>query len=101
MFNHELLHKLALDIQSVYEPFPVAEFETSVMDIAWDHLELKDRVYRIAENLGKYLPADYQAAIRVIDKVVMITHVLMSMALRWKRRSFRWEPIWYSRLRFR
>jgi 3-methyladenine DNA glycosylase AlkC len=41
------------------------------MDEAWADLELKDRVYKISVNLGKYLPADYKTAIGIIDKVVM------------------------------
>ena len=71
MFNHELLRKLALDIQSVYNPFQVDEFIKSTMDETWGDLELKDRIYKITINLGKYLPPDYAAAIRIIDKVVM------------------------------
>ena len=71
MLGHELLGKVALDIQSVYSPFLVDEFLKSTMDKTWDDLELKDRVYRISINLGKYLPADYSAAISIIDQVVM------------------------------
>ena len=71
MYNHELLRKLALDIQSVYNPFQVDEFIKSIMDKTWDDLELKDRTYKITSSLGKYLPADYAAAIGIINKVVM------------------------------
>jgi 3-methyladenine DNA glycosylase AlkC len=69
--NRELLQKLALDLQSVYHPFQVDEFISSIMDKTWDDTELKDRVYRIAVNMGKYLPADYKTAIGIIDRVVM------------------------------
>ena len=71
IYNYELLHKVALDIQSVYSPFCVDDFLKSTMDETWVDLELKDRIYRISTVLGKYLPSDYAAAISVIDKVVM------------------------------
>jgi len=69
--NRELLHQVATDIKAVYEPFEVDEFIGSVMDETWAGLELKDRVYQVTINLGKYLPADYEAAIGIIDQIVM------------------------------
>ena len=71
LLNHKLLSEIACDIQSAYNPFQVDAFLKSTMDETWDNLELKDRVYKIAVNLGKYLPQDYAAAIGIIDKVVM------------------------------
>ena len=71
MYNRETLHKLALDIQSVYEPFQADDFLKSTMDETWEGLELKARMRQITLNLGKYLPADYKKAIAVIDKIVM------------------------------
>ena len=70
-YNHDSLHKLALDIQSVYSPFQVDKFIASIIDETWDSLKIKDRCYKIATNLGRHLPADYSAAISVIDKIVM------------------------------
>ena len=70
LLNYELLHKLALDIQSVYSPFRVDDFIKSIMDETWDNIELKDRVYRISINLGKFISEDYAASIKIIDKVV-------------------------------
>lgn len=40
------------------------------MDETWDALELKARMRRIAINLGKHLPADYEQALGIIDRVV-------------------------------
>ena len=71
IYNRESIYKLASDIQSAYAPFLADEFLKSTMDEAWDALELKNRLYKISVTLGKYLPADYSAAIGVIDKVVM------------------------------
>jgi len=71
IYNYELLHKVAVDIKFVYSHFNVDDFLKSIMDEAWDNLELKDRIYRISTVLGKYLPPNYGAAIGVIDKVVM------------------------------
>ena len=71
ILNHDLLNKLALDIQSVYGEFQADGFVKSTMDGTWDGLELKDRIYKISGNLGKFLPADYKTAIGIIDKVAM------------------------------
>lgn len=70
-FNDESLNKLALEIQTVYNGFPVEKFLKSTMDETWDGLEFKQRVMQISVNLGKYLPADYKTAIHIIDKVIM------------------------------
>ncbi|MCL1847164.1 MAG: DNA alkylation repair protein [Coriobacteriia bacterium] len=69
--NLESIGKVALDIQAVYEPFLVDGFLEATLDASWEGLELKDRIYRVAKTLGEFLPADYEAALGVIDKVVM------------------------------
>ena len=71
ILNYELLHRLALDMNSVHGSFQVDNFLKSTMDETWDALELKDRIYRISVNMGKYLPEDYSTAIGIIDKVII------------------------------
>ena len=70
-FDRGSLYKLAKEIHAVYDEFRIAEFLDSTMDISWDSLEFKQRVMRISENLGKYLPQDYKTALRIIDKVIL------------------------------
>jgi 3-methyladenine DNA glycosylase AlkC len=70
LLSRESLREFALAIQSVYSAFQVDEFIESTIDETWNDLELKARGRRISMNLGKYLPADYEAAIGVIDKVI-------------------------------
>lgn len=70
-YNYESLHKVAMDIKSVYEAFQADKFLKSTINSTWNELELKDRLIRISDNLGKYLPIKYSEAIGVIDKVVM------------------------------
>jgi len=70
MLNHESLREFALCIQSVHNSFQVDAFLKSTMDETWNGLELKARGRQITLNLGKYLPADYSVAIRIIDKVI-------------------------------
>jgi 3-methyladenine DNA glycosylase AlkC len=69
MLNRESLREFALAVQRVYSSFEADEFIKSTMDETWDDLELKARGRQISVNLGKYLPADYTAAIGVIDKL--------------------------------
>ena len=69
-YNNESLNKLALEIKSVYPPFPVDDFIEFTMDETWDNLELKDRCRKITMSLGKYLPANYSESIGIIDKLI-------------------------------
>jgi len=71
IYNYESLTKLASNIQSVYETFQSDQFIKSTAEDTWDALGLKDRVYKISSNLGKYLPSDYKTAISILDKVVV------------------------------
>ena len=70
VYSYDHLHKLATNIQEIYEPFQIDEFVKSVLDETWDSLELKGRMRQITLNLGEYLPKDYAQAIDVIDKVI-------------------------------
>ena len=70
VYSYDHLHKLAKEIQAVYEPFLIDDFVKSVMDETWMKLELKGRMRQITINLGKYLPSDYAQAIEIIDSVI-------------------------------
>lgn len=69
-YNYNSIHELALRVKAVYYSFQAEEFVSGIMDETWDALELKARMRRIAINLGKYLPADYEQALGIIDQVL-------------------------------
>lgn len=69
-YNYTSLHELALRVKVVYPSFEVDDFVGDTMDETWDALELKARMRRIAVNLGKQLPTDYEQALGIIDQVV-------------------------------
>ena len=69
-YHYGTLHELALRISAVYPPFQVDAFVSGIMDETWDALNLKARVRQIAINLGRYLPADYERALGIIDDVL-------------------------------
>lgn len=69
-YNRESLQEMALRFQAVYQPFSIDDFVEDVIDKTWDALELKARMRQITVNLGKHLPADYEQALGVIDKVI-------------------------------
>lgn len=69
-YNYDSLQRLALNIKAVYDSFQVEEFVSDIMDETWEDLELKERMRKITVNLGKYLPADYEQALGVIDQVI-------------------------------
>ena len=69
-FNFDSLNELALRIKAVYPSFQADEFVSDIICETWETLELKARMRKITVNLGKYLPADYEQALGVIDRVV-------------------------------
>ncbi|GGP08633.1 DNA alkylation repair protein [Oceanobacillus neutriphilus] len=69
-YNYELIHELALTIKSIHHSFQADDFINDIMDETWEGLALKARMRQIAINLGKYLPADYEQAINILDKVI-------------------------------
>ena len=68
-YNRESVRELALRIRAVYHSFQVNDFVNGIMDNSWAGLELKARMRQITLNLGRYLPADYERALGVIDRV--------------------------------
>lgn len=70
-YQYDSLRKLAMQIQAVYDMFPIEDFLDSTMDETWDQLEFKQRIMQISKNLGTYLPNDYKTAIHIIDKVIV------------------------------
>jgi len=70
MYNRDSLSAFAAQIKAVHEPFKADEFLNSIMDETWDSLELKGRGRQITANLGKFLPSDYPAALKILNQVV-------------------------------
>lgn len=69
-YNYDSLHALALRIKDAYPSFPAASFLGGIIDETWDSLELKTRMRKITLQLGICLPADYEQALAILDKVV-------------------------------
>lgn len=69
-YNHDSINELASRISAVYPAFQIDDFVNSIVDETWDELALKARMRKIAINLGRYLPTDYEAALQIIDRVI-------------------------------
>ena len=69
-FNSNSLLEFARAIQAAYAPFDEEEFLKSTLNETWENLELKARVRQISTQLGKFLPAEYEAALGIIDKLL-------------------------------
>lgn len=69
-YNAQSLGDLAARISAVYPSFQINDFLKAVQNETWDACGLKERMRQITLNLGRYLPADYEQAIAVIDQVV-------------------------------
>jgi len=67
LFNKTKVEKLAAEIHRTYPPFEKSRFVRAVVT-KFPELELKARIYWIAQCLKQYLPGDYRQAITVILK---------------------------------
>jgi len=72
MLSPAALKEFAEAIKSVYSDFAVEDFVQATMGDTWDELELMARGRKISKTLGDFLPAKYEDAIAVIDKVVKV-----------------------------
>jgi len=72
MLSPAAIKEFAVAIKSVYDVFDVDGFCDAVVDSSYDNLELIARGRKIAKTLGDFLPAKYEDAIAVIDKVVKV-----------------------------
>jgi len=69
MYNKEFLRSFGDRVHSVYDIFNIEGFIDTVIDDTWDELKLKERIRRITETLGVYLPAKYQDALEVLFNI--------------------------------
>ncbi len=69
IYNEKFLIDFAKIIKNEYGLFDEKAFVTSILDDTWDELELKQRMRRISEILGEFLPKDYVEAIEILKKI--------------------------------
>ncbi len=65
LFNKAKVERIAKEIHRVYPSFKTKEFIDEAV-AKFPELELKARISWIAECLKKYLPGDYQSAVRIL-----------------------------------
>jgi 3-methyladenine DNA glycosylase AlkC len=63
IYDEPFLRQFSGKIKAVYDSFATEEFITAIMSHDWDELKLKERIRRIAETLGVYLPTQYEEAL--------------------------------------
>ena len=68
-FSIELVESIANDCHQYYPEFDRTLFIENVLLKDWQQLELKDRMHRIANILGVYLPTDYPKSIDILLQV--------------------------------
>ncbi|GAA0134438.1 DNA alkylation repair protein [Paenibacillus sp. YSY-4.3] len=69
MYNEEFLSGFAEKVKRVYSPFEGATFIADVLAEPWDELELKARIRKISSTLGRFLPGNYEEALKVLYKI--------------------------------
>lgn len=79
-FSEEFVFALAKEFKREFSAFKEKAFIQSILNDEWEVLELKDRMRHLAEQLGYYLPSDYEQAVAIIlpvaDKFSGIQHLL-------------------------
>jgi len=69
VFNREFVDSLSRELSIVYPSFNSHEFIISVLSEDWEERELKDRMNHISQLLGRYLPTDFEEAIKILKSV--------------------------------
>jgi len=65
LFNQAKVKQIADEIQRVYPQFDKNSFAESILE-RFPHLELKERIAWISENLHAFLPTDYREATSIL-----------------------------------
>lgn len=65
LFNKENVTRLSKEVKQTYKEFDEVSFVEEVLS-EFPNLELKQRITHIAELLKKYLPEDYNKAVKII-----------------------------------
>jgi 3-methyladenine DNA glycosylase AlkC len=68
LFNPQTITTFADALKAVYPAFDVGAFITHVFDASWEDRELKDRMRHITSVLHDLLPADYRAALDILQR---------------------------------
>ncbi|WP_438350797.1 DNA alkylation repair protein [Paenibacillus sp. FA6] len=66
MYHEAFLRQFGEKVHGVYEAFDTETFINATIDNSWDGLKLKERIRRISETLGRYLPTRYEEALDVL-----------------------------------
>jgi 3-methyladenine DNA glycosylase AlkC len=69
IYSKEFLESFARKVQSAYNIFEEKGFVDDVIDNKWQELKLKERIRRISETLGRYLPEKYEDALAVLFSI--------------------------------
>ena len=70
-YSIEFVESVARDCKKQLSDFDESSFEKMVIANDWQQLELKERMHRIADVLGEYLPKDYKRSISVLLEVAV------------------------------
>lgn len=68
-FQKEFFKKLTIEIKKEYKNFDEKKFFALLYDPSWEQLNLKQRLTKSAETLGKTLPKEYSKSIQILLKV--------------------------------
>lgn len=80
LYSHSLIDSLANEFKLAYPVFRSQAFIDDVLLNDWKKLELKERMHRVANALGKHLPPHFPDAVEILlpvsDKFTGLEHLL-------------------------
>lgn len=69
IYNEAFLREFGERIYTAYQDFPAKRFAEEVMDETFEDRKLKERMRHISIIMGKYLPSEYEEALKVLYKI--------------------------------
>lgn len=69
LYSKQLIESIARDISEVHEAFSEKKFIKTVFESPWKTLELKQRMRKVSQTLGVFLPSNFKSAIEILRTV--------------------------------
>ncbi|PGS55822.1 DNA alkylation repair protein [Bacillus sp. AFS041924] len=70
VYNHDLILKIANEINDVFPEFNRKSFINEVFDENWEEKTLKERMRHITFCLGEALPNEYEVSIKILSSIL-------------------------------
>lgn len=70
IYDKQFFKKLTTELEEQIPTFPTAEFLAAIHSNEWQQLALKQRIRQVSTTLGKFLPGDYPAQVKILCNII-------------------------------